>query len=437
MTLKHLLKLAVGTLLLAATGANAQSTDGYHSYQVIPLVADTGSFTSSFNFTTPNTFPVTVTPRFYPGKNGTTGNGTTIGTPLTCPNFVIPAQGLYASASLRTLCPGITAPNTYGFVTLEAAPSSDGMYSDIPVFAAFTRMQDPQGKGTTVEGFPASTFTSAETIVNGLRRVASTATTPQFQTNCFIGNMSQLDPDPILTPPSATVTYSMRIGGTNYGGSVTVAPGELVRFLDIFGAAGVPVGNQDNIAIVFTNGNTVANDNRAGLLTYCTVQDNTSYGSDFRIGKQAYGTLGIASIDGLAARESVVKVDVKGRVFEIGPGDSANTHVVYFKHPDRVQCELLNPVTYARLTPAAGLEMRASDSDMLDAVGGNNATGTGMVFTGDKSNHDGYNNRYVIEVESNEQNTGVSRPYALYCASGSGNTFGYDIIKYQEAVDRF
>jgi hypothetical protein len=31
----------------------------------------------------------------------------------------------------------------------------------------------------------------------------------------------------------------------------------------------------------------------------------------------------------------------------------------------------------------------------------------------------------------------VTRPYALYCSSGSGNTFGYDIIKYQEAVDRF
>jgi hypothetical protein len=66
--------------MLANTAAHAQSTDGYHSHQVIPLVADTGSFTSSFNFTTPNLSPVTVTPRFHPGKNGIAGDGTTIGT---------------------------------------------------------------------------------------------------------------------------------------------------------------------------------------------------------------------------------------------------------------------------------------------------------------------------------------------------------------------
>jgi hypothetical protein len=60
-----------------------------------------------------------------------------------------------------------------------------------------------------------------------------------------------------------------------------------------------------------------------------------------------------------------------------------------------------------------------------------------MVYTGDKREHKGYNGRYLIEVESNETNEGVVRPYALYCASGSGNTFGYDLIKYKEAVDRF
>jgi hypothetical protein len=431
--LKHLITRAAATALLLASGAAcAQSTDGYHSFQVFPLAVDTGSFAQQFNFTTPNGFPVTVTPRFYPGDDI---NGVQIGPPLTCPNFTIPAQGLFSFASLREMCPGIVAPNTFGFVTLEAAPSSDGMYGDIPVFAAFSRASNPAGDGFTVEGFPASTFTSATTVVTGLRRVAAKQSLPAYQSNCFIGNMSAFDPD---SPGStSTATYTMSINNVDYSGSVTLAPGRIKRFLDIFAAAGVPAGDHNNIAIVFRNTNTVANQNRQGLMTYCTVQDNSTFGADVRIGKQAYGTLGIASNDGMAAREAVSKTDAAGRNFEIGPGNSANTHVVYFHHPDRVQCELLNPVTFARLTPAAGLELRAYGPEHVESAGGDNQTGTGMIFLGDKPDHNGYNSRYTVEVESNEQNTGVTRPYALYCASGSGNTFGYDIIKYQEAVDRF
>jgi hypothetical protein len=424
--------MAASMLLLAATGAHAQSTDGYHSHQVVPLVADTGSFTSIFNFTTPNTFPVTVTPKFFPGNDT---NGNQIGVPLTCPNFTIPVNGLFSRPSLRALCPDIPA-YTFGFMTFEALPSSDGMLNDIPVFAVFTRMTSPQGQGTTVEGFPAHTFTSAVSVVNGLRKLALTPTTPIFQTNCFIGNMAPMDETADPVQPSSTVTYTMNVAGVNYGGVVTLAQGRMVRFLDIFAAAGVPAGDRDNVAVVFRNNNTVLGDNRQGLITFCTVQDNTSYGADFRIGKQAFGSMGIGSNDGMAAREIASKTDALGRAFEIGPGQSANTHVVYFKHPDRIKCELLD-LAGNRMLPSAGLEMRAYENDPEEGVGGNNATTTGMVETGDKHDHNGYNNRYLIEVESNEQNTLVTRPYQLYCASGSGNTYGYDIIEYQKAIDRF
>jgi hypothetical protein len=81
--------------------------------------------------------------------------------------------------------------------------------------------------------------------------------------------------------------------------------------------------------------------------------------------------------------------------------------------------------------------MRASDSEQLEAVGGDNQTGTGLIYLGDKTDHGGINDRYLIEVESNETNTAADRKYALYCSSGSGNTYGYDLIKYKEAIDRF
>ena len=42
----------------------------------------------------------------------------------------------------------------------------------------------------------------------------------------------------------------------------------------------------------------------------------------------------------------------------------------------------------------------------------------------------------IVEVESNEHNTGVVRPYKLHCFTGSGSTL-MDIIRYQEVIDRF
>jgi hypothetical protein len=419
-------------LFFGTHSAQAQTTDGYHSIQVFPVVVDSASFAQRFNFTTPNMFPVTLKIKYFPGEG--TANAAT--GPITCNNVVIPANNATVVPSLRALCPGLAANSTaFGFLHVQAMDSTDGMMSDIPVFAAFSRVSNPAGNGFSVEAFGAHTFTAGTAVVNGLRRLAATSNSPSFQTNCFLANMNELAPD---TPgPTRRVNYVVGQGGNSWAGFVDLAPGKLVRLLDVFAAAGAPAGDYNDAYMVVTPANAQTDPNRPALMTFCTVQDNTSFGADFRVGKTAYGTMGIGSNDGMAAREILRKVDVQGRVFEIGTGSSANTHIVYFKHPDTVQCSLLHPTTFEPLTAAYGLEMRASDSDQLEAEGGDDATGTGMVYTGDKREHKGYNGRYLIEVESNETNEGVVRPYALYCASGSGNTFGYDLIKYKEAVDRF
>ena len=77
--------------------------------------------------------------------------------------------------------------------------------------------------------------------------------------------------------------------------------------------------------------------------------------------------------------------------------------------------------------------------DILESPrgGGDGQTGTGLIVLGDKTRLPAFDNRYYVEVESNETNTAGNRPYQLYCSSGSGNTYGYDIIKYKEGVDRF
>ena len=422
-------------LFAAAQAAHAQTTDGYHSIQVFPVVVDSPTFTQQFNFVTPNGFPVTVRPRYYPG-NGTAQAA--IG-PLTCPDIVLPANGGAVRGSLRALCPGLTAGSAFGFLHLKALDSSDGMLNDIPVFAGFSRVTNFAGNGFSVEAFAANTFTSATTVITGLKRMAATPSSPTFQTNCFLANMNELDSE---GPPVAKrINYTLYAGPTPYPGFVDLLPGQLVRLLDVFAAAGAPAGDYPGAAAVFSApGN--PGDPRPGLMTFCTVQDNSSFGADFRIGKTANGSMGIGSNDGMAARKIVQTKDAQNRPFEIGAGSSANTHVVYFRHPDVIQCRLLDPVTMAPLTAASGLEMRAyegarSDLDPDEYAGGDNQTSTGILDLGDKKDHGGFNNRYLIEVESNETNAAGVRPYALYCSSGSGNTFGYDIIEYKDAVDRF
>ena len=68
MTATYRLCLA-GSLFLGlglSGGALAQTTDGYHSIQIFPVVVDTASFAQRFKLRNPNTSSITITPRFYP-----------------------------------------------------------------------------------------------------------------------------------------------------------------------------------------------------------------------------------------------------------------------------------------------------------------------------------------------------------------------------------
>jgi hypothetical protein len=312
------------------------------------------------------------------------------------------------------------------------------MLSDIPIFAAYSRVSNAQGNGFSVEAFPAHVFTSATTVITGLRRMAATTNSPAFQTNCFLANMNELDPE--TQGGVKRINYRIQIGPTPYNSFVDLMPGHFVRLLDVFAAVGAPAGDYPVASAVFSTAPLNAGVPRPGLMTFCTVQDNTSFGADFRIGKVASGSMGLGSNDGLAARSLRIKKDALDRNFEIDAGSSANTHVVYFRHPDTIQCRLVDPVSLIPLTAASGLEMRAYEGPVVqegEYAGGDNQTSTGLLTLGDKSDHGGHNSRYLIEVESNESNAAAVRPYALHCSSGSGSTFGNDIIRYKEAVDRF
>ena len=436
--------LSLAGLCLAAIAANApvhaQSTDGYHSIQIFPLVVDSASYVQRFTFRNPDAAALTLAVQYFPGT------GTSQTTPLACPDVVVPANGQIAIASLRTLCPALGAGSQFGFVY-----TNDKNVTRKHSYAAFSRASNPAGIGFTVEAFPAHTFTSADGVVTGLRRFATAGGSPGYQSNCFVGKMNNA---------SATVAVNSDVfvtlrdsAGTQIGAttSFTVAPGQITRLLDVFAAVGAPAGNYDEVRATFEESGT----GEPGIISYCTVQDNTSYGADFRIAKQerGYSPLAVGQYplgqtpgaqDEHVLRDSLISKDVlmtglvTARPFTLAAGaESSNTHVMYFRHPDYVQCELIDPATNVRATAAYGLEMRMVDSEGLGVAGGNLSTGWDSVYLGDKaSRNNGANTRYTIEVETSGVNGTAARPYKLHCISGSGHSDG-DIVRYQEAADRF
>lgn len=424
-SLKKIL-FATGAGLLAAAGlttSNAQSTDGFHGIQIFPVVVDSASFTQRFNFSNPDTVnAVVITPEYFPGE------GTTQAAPILCPDFTIPAGGQKVFTGIRGICPALAAGNQFGYLYTIQKGAGNQIYS------GYSRVNNAAGIGFSLEAFPAHTFTAADTTVNGLRRLAATPTTPAYQTNCFIGNVQERTPNLNL---QATVTFELfsSTGAALGNGVVNLLPGKLVRMLDIFQAAGAPAGDYNDAYVRFRENGA----GEPGLMTFCTVQDNTSFGGDFRIGKQerGYGTQysGVGSQDDSVNRNTTVGFDIRtsgetaGRAFSIPASAASNTHVVYFRHPDYVQCEIIDPASGLRAADAYGLELRLLDQYLNVLAGGNNITGFGKVYLGDKTDrNNGANARFTIEVESSEVNVAAIRPYRLHCQSGSGHTLG-DIIR--------
>jgi hypothetical protein len=422
-----------GLLLLfaafAVPTARAQTTDGLATIQVFPVVVDSGSFKQQFVFRNPNGSLASVQPRYFPGT------GTAQASPITCPTFTIPISGSITIASLRTMCPTLVAGSAFGYLYLTETHNEN-----LP-FAAFSRVSNPAAAGFSVEAFPAHTFTSATTSISGLRRLVATTQAPAFQTNCFVGSLNNYVAGGIAVPTSVNVELFTAAGAhLGPGTNIELIPGKLTRLLDVFAAANAPPGDHDNATVKFSEEGT----DRPALMSFCTVQDNTSFGADFRIAKQEFGAVGweLGGQDGHVRRDwvdvrEVVGSSGVGRTFTIQAGASGrNTHVMYFRHPDWVSCELVAVVTEERLLPAYGLEMRMLDDTGAVIVGGNDIIGFQTRYLGDKNDvGDGANTRYTIEVESAVPSA-VLRDYGLHCESGNGHTRG-DMIRYHDAVDLF
>jgi hypothetical protein len=422
----HLLSaFVIGLLALLAPRAVAQTTDGFHTIQVIPLVVENASFASRFTFRNPGASALSISPTFFPAT------GVTPDTPLSCGAFSVPAHSDRTFATLHTLCPTLAGGTQFGLLHLlgNGGPSA--------VFSAYSRVVNPKENGFTVEGFAANEFTSATASVAGVRRRAEAGALPAIQTNCFIGNLADLTPlVPAVSTPFLVDVYDS--AGAHLGQTLQVdlVPGKIVRLLDVFAAVGAPAGDRDDARVQFSE----VGPYEPAMVSFCTVQDNTSFSADFRIAKQEVpdGFDGNGPQDGQAQRISEDSADLLGRSFDLTPNSasSSNTHLMYFRHPDYVSCKLLDSFG-ADATPSYGLEMRLLGDDGIVIAGGAGQVGFGKTFLGDKGDRNaGANTRYLIQVESNGVNTAGTRPYGLHCESGSGHGYG-DMVVYRENANRF
>jgi hypothetical protein len=276
--------------------------------------------------------------------------------------------------------------------------------------------------------------------------MAAGVSNPAFQTNCFFGAMNDYS-GPANGDSNVSVVVrnsaGAQIGATT---PLVLSPGKLTRMLDVFSVVGAPAGDYNDARMTVTG----TNFNRSGIMSFCTVQDNTSFGADFRIAKQENNQTGegpstvAAQSDYVSRSTDDADLKTTGGQRLIQTSNSvltSSTHVFYFHHPDFVKCALLDGGG-AQVTTAYGLEMRMIGNDGVTVLaGGNNSVGWGFTYLGnDKGDYNsGADGRYTIEVEDNQDSGGPIpsvRNYSIKCESGSGSTLG-EIVRYQESADRF
>jgi hypothetical protein len=312
----------VTTLAAIAGVAHAQSTAASGSVIVLPVVAETVSYTSEVVVRNPNSTSLTLNVKFYEALTSTTPGL------RTCSQLTV-AGSQSKPFSVSDQCNPLGAGNHHGMLVLE-----DAAAQQTNVFFAFSRAQTPGGNGFSVEGFPIGAFSGAPADVIGLKRQAAA---PVYQSNCFVGALGE------------AVNYQMilRDGTTNaiIGSPVadSLAPFQMRRYLDVFSAipngVGAPAGDYSNVRANFslTSGN-------GALVTLCTVQESTFFGADFRIGKStdarndSQKRVACIGLDNCA--DTTPSVSGPEQLTDV---TKKNIYSTILTPPDFVRCDLVGP----------------------------------------------------------------------------------------------
>jgi hypothetical protein len=258
--LRQAIAAAVICGALGAAPAVAQTAFASSKTIVFPVVANTVTFTSTVTIYNPNNAGVTVSLDYFDANN------TAVPGQKACGDLLVPANGsvAFTLASQCTLDP--TTSHFGPLIVSDIAAASE-------IFG-YSRTQNNAGAGFSIEGFPTENFATDTTNATGL--LGSTNVSPANQSNCFV--TAQADP----------LTYDMKLfdgNGTQIGSTVSGSLNafEQIRYLDVFAVVGAPAATDfSNVRAEFTRTNDVV---AQQMISFCTVQDNATFGADFRIAK--------------------------------------------------------------------------------------------------------------------------------------------------------
>jgi hypothetical protein len=400
-------RLFVTIALVATAGAaHAQSTAASGSVLVIPVVAETVSYTSEVVVRNPNSTALTLNVKFYEALTSTNPGLRSCSqltvAPLESKPFTIGAQ-----------CSPLGAGNHHGMLVLE-----DSAAQQTNVFFAFSRAQTPGGNGFSIEGFPIGAFSGAPADVIGLKRQAAA---PVYQSNCFVGALGEAVSYQMILRDG---TFPFAIIGSPVTGSLNAF--EMRRYLDIFSASpngvGAPAGDYSNVRANFT----VTGPGTAALVSLCTVQESTFFGADFRIGKSTDarndGQRRVACIGLDNCTDTSPSATGPEQLTDVS---KKNVYSTILNPPDFVRCDLVGP-------RAVDLQMRLRQwgdplaSAVFPSSPPYSSGGTGESFfyvnTGGRAAvNSGTASRWFIDVAFRTGgNATTPIDYGITCRAGNG-----------------
>jgi hypothetical protein len=252
---------------LGAGPACGQTAFGSSTTIVFPLMANTNTFTSVVTLYNPNPADVTVSLDYF---DSVSVLPPAVPGAKPCSDVVIPANGSveFGVPAQCTLEPGA---NHFGQMIVSDVAGTNQIFG-------YQRTSNNANAGFSVEGFPTANFATDTTNATGLRGTLPKlppAPTPLYQTNCFVA--AQAD----------SITYELKLldgtTGAQIGNTLSGALNafEHVRYLDVFEWASAPDGDYANVRAEFTR----TSGGVAQMIGFCTVQDNATFGADFRIAK--------------------------------------------------------------------------------------------------------------------------------------------------------
>jgi len=255
----RLTRFAMGLCCALSCGAASAQQLGYNfNGLMLPIVAETPSYASAIFVHNPNTTTLAIS-FTYQGATNSATPGTT-----TCQTLQIPA-GNVIKISLGQLCPLSSGSNFGALLT-----GYGGWY-----YALYSRVETPSGNGFSIEGMMDSTCCGVIREVLGLRRQSAA---PTYQSNCFINNAESRVGRIVVTLASGT-------GQLIASQIFDLQPNEFIRMLDVFATLNAAAGDYDNVRASFESIVPVGGGTPIGFLASCTVQNNTSFDADFRVGK--------------------------------------------------------------------------------------------------------------------------------------------------------